>query len=197
MSLVRRRSDPPDPPRRDRPEGWAPYLDRGEKLLWEGAPAGGLKFKISDIFQSFFGLFFLGFSIFWIVMASSMSSNFDRGPGALFPLFGLPFVAVGAYLVFGRFFWKAWVRSKTRYALTDKRAIIATNTFSRKLQSYPIGPGTRIDYEPGEQATLWFAEEERRGNKGRRYTVKHGFEYISGGDEVYRLMRRVQEGEPT
>ena len=43
-----------------------------------------------------------------------------------------------------------------------------------------------------EEATIWFAEEERRTNKGRRYTVKHGFEYIPDGDKVYRLIRDVQ-----
>lgn len=196
MSVVRRRSGPPDPPRRERPESWDTYLDKGEKILWQGAPSGGLKLRASDIFQSLFGMFFLGFSIFWVVTATTMTGKSNApGPVMLFPLFGLPFVAVGAYLVFGRFFWKAYKRSKTRYALTDKRAIIATSVFGRKLESYPIGSGTRLDFEPGDPATIWFAEEERRGSKGRRYTVKHGFEYIPDGDEVYRLMRQVQQGE--
>jgi hypothetical protein len=196
MSVVRRRDGPPDPPRRERPESWDAYLDRGEKLLWEGAPAGGLKFRASDLVQSLFGLVFGGFAIFWITMASEMTSKGNApGPVAFFPLFGIPFVLVGAYMVFGRFFWKAYKRSKTRYALTDKRAIIASSAFGRKLKSYPISDGTRLEYEPGDAATIWFAEEERRGSKGRRYTVKHGFEYIPNGDEVYRLMRKVQQGE--
>ncbi len=196
MSVVRRRDAPPDPPRRERPEGWEPYLDRGEKILWEGAPVGGIRFRASDIFTSLFGLVFGGFAIFWITMASVITSKGNApGPFSFFPLFGLPFLAVGAYLAFGRFFWKAYKRSKTRYALTDKRAIVATSAFGRKLKSYPITAGTRLDYEPGDPATIWFAEEERRGSKGRRYTVKHGFEYILDGDDVYRLMRQIQQGE--
>ena len=197
MSVVRRRDGPPDPPRRETSEGWGPYLDRGERILWEGAPVRGIRVRGADIGKSLFGLFFFSFAVFWVYMASSMSRG-GPGPagfGLIFPLFGLPFVAVGAYLLFGQYFWKAYVRSRTRYALTDKRAIVATNALGRKLKSYPIGEGTRLEYEPGQEATIWFAEEERRGQKGRRYTVKHGFEYVEDGDELYRLMRRVQQGE--
>ncbi|MEM0988588.1 MAG: aspartate carbamoyltransferase catalytic subunit [Pseudomonadota bacterium] len=183
----------------DRPytSGWDPYLDPGEKVLWEGAPEPGLRFKLSDIPLSLFGCLFGGFAIFWIAMATSMSGGITRGPGAIittgFPLFGLPFLAVGAYFAFGRFFWAAYVRGKTRYALTNKRGIIASSAISRKLTSYPIDADTAIEFQPGAAATLYFAAEEKRGNKGRRYTVKHGFEYIRGGDEVYRLMRQVQQ----
>ena len=186
------------------PEGWGAYLDRDEKLLWEGAPATGLRFRASDLGKSVFGLFFLGFSIFWVAGASSVTSGFHTsglaaGPEGVFqffPLFGLPFVLVGAYMVFGQYLWNAYVRGKTRYALTDRRAIIAKSALGRSLKSWPINKRTRLELIPGDESTIWFAEEERRGNKGRRYTVKKGFEYITGGDQVYRLMREVQQGKP-
>ena len=175
--------------------GWAPYLDEGERLVWEGQPATGLRFRPSDLLQSGFGLIFFCFSVFWVSMAASSGGDGDGGVFRLiFPLFGLPFVAVGAYLLFGRFFWSAHVRRKTRYALTNKRAIVATSALGRSLKSWPITAETRLEFEPGDQATIWFHEEERRGSKGRRYTVKKGFEYVSGGDELYRLMRSVQQG---
>jgi len=174
--------------------GWDTYLDRGEKLLWEGAPKPGLRFKPSDLILSVSGGFFFAFSVFWISMASTMPSGMV-GFDLLFPLFGVPFVAVGAYLMVGRFFWEAHVRSKTRYALTTKRGIIARSAWGRTLKSYPIDDDTRIEFLPGETATLYFAREEKRGSKGARYTVQHGFEYIADGDEVYRLMRRIQQGE--
>ncbi len=174
--------------------GWDAYLDRGEKLLWEGAPLPGLRFKPSDIFISLFGAFFFGFAVFWISMASSMTSGMG-GFEILFPLFGLPFVAVGAYLMIGRFFWEAFVRTKTRYALTNKRGIVAKSAWGRSLKSWSITRNTEIEYLPGPAATLYFAKEEKRGSKGSRYTVKKGFEYIPDGDAVYRLMRQVQQGE--
>jgi hypothetical protein len=169
-------------------------LDRGEKLLWEGAPRAGLRFRGSDIFLSLFGCFFFAFAVFWMYMASG-AMGAPGGIGLVFPLFGLPFVAVGFYLMVGRFFWDSFVRSKTRYALTNKRAIVASSAWGRKLRSWPIHAGTRLEFEPGDEATIWFAEEVKRGSKGRTYTTKHGFEYVEGGDELYRLMRRVQQGE--
>lgn len=173
--------------------GWSPYLDRGEKLLWEGAPATGLRFRPSDIFLTLFGVFWLGFSLFWTFMAGTMGAAAGGG-FSLFGLFGLPFVAVGIYLVGGRFFWDSYARSRTRYALTDRRAIIARSAAGRSLKSWPIDDETRLDYEPGPEATIWFAEEIKRGSKGRTYTEKKGFEYISDGDKVYRLMRDIQQG---
>ena len=190
MTAVRR----PGAPSQPTPQGWDSYLDRGEKLLWEGAPRAGLRFRSSDIFLSLFGTFFFAFAVFWVYMASG-AMDMPGGFGVLFPMFGLPFVAVGLYLMVGRFFWNSYARSKTRYALTNKRAIIASSAMGRKLKSWPITSHTRLEYEPGEEATIWFAEELTRGSKGRTYTTKHGFEYVEGGDELYRLMRRVQQGE--
>ncbi|MEM7744480.1 MAG: aspartate carbamoyltransferase catalytic subunit [Pseudomonadota bacterium] len=179
--------------------GWAPYLDPDERLLWEGAPLPGIRFRASDIPKSLFGSFFGGFALFWIYMASTIGGNASgHGPTGvianLFPLFGLPFLAVGGYMAFERFFWEAYVRTKTRYALTDKRGFVAKSALGRKLESWPITPDTQLEYQPGEAATLFFAQEEKRGNKGRRYTVKRGFEYIANGEEIYRLMRQVQQG---
>ena len=174
------------------PGGWAPYLDPGEHLLWEGAPAHGIRIRGSDIVQSVFGVFFLGFSIFWVAMAGSMGGG-AGAMGMIFPLFGLSFVAVGAYLTIGHIFWKAHVRKHTAYALTTGRAIIAKSALGRSLRSFPISGGAELVYEPGEPATIWFARETRGTHKNRR-TVRHGFEYIADGDRVYHLMRAIQQG---
>ena len=174
------------------PGGWAPYLDPGEHLLWEGRPNTGLRFKPSDIFITIFGCFFGGFALFWIIMASAIGGDAPGGIGYLFPLFGLPFLLIGGYLAFGRFFWDSYARSKTVYALTTKRGIIARQTFGRSLKSYPIQKRTDIEYLPGPEATIYFAKEEKQGKNGR-YTVKRGFEHFNDGDTVYRLIRAIQQ----
>ncbi|MEL6999598.1 MAG: hypothetical protein AAFP68_15160, partial [Pseudomonadota bacterium] len=75
--------------------GWAPYLDEGERLVWEGRPATGLRVRPSDLLQSGFGLIFFCFSVFWVTMAASSGGAGEGGVFRLvFPLFGLPFVAV-------------------------------------------------------------------------------------------------------
>ncbi|WP_423065408.1 PH domain-containing protein [Devosia sp. CN2-171] len=89
----------------------------GERILWSGRPAQGLLFVPSDAFLIPFGLFFLGFSIFWIAMASNA--------GGAFFLFGIPFVVVGLFMSVGRFFVDAWLRQTMVYAVTDRRILIA------------------------------------------------------------------------
>lgn len=174
------------------PGGWASYLDPDEQLLWEGAPNPGVRFRAADLPIMIFGAFFGGFALFWIIMASWITGE-TGFVGYIFPLFGLPFLAVGIYLVVGRFFMDAYMRKRTRYALTTKRGIIATQAFARSLKSYPIDADTEVDYQPGEEASIFFATEFRRGSKGRTYSVRHGFEYIPGGDQVYRMIRAIQQ----
>lgn len=171
--------------------GWAPYLDRDELLLWEGQPASGLRFRPQDLFLTAFGLLFGGFAVFWMSAAIWMGAGDTMG--FVFVLFGLPFVAIGAYMAFGRYFVDSFRRARTRYALTDKRGIIATNAFGRSLVSHPIGRETEVEYLPGRESTIWFARTLRQGGKGRTWEEKKGFEYIPDGDHVYRLIRQIKE----
>lgn len=186
------RNTKPEPPRG---EGWEAYFDAGEHLVWQGQPNKGLRFRVETLMQSLFGVFFLAFAIFWMAMASGMSSGMPRefGPVSLFPLFGIPFVLVGFYMVIGNYFWKAYLRGRTRYALSNKRAFIATRGLRKDLKSWPIDAQTELVYEPGDESTIFFASSTKRvysKNSGSRTkTIRHGFEYINKGEEVYRKMR--------
>ena len=55
-----------------------------------------------------------------------------------FTIVPLIFIAVGAYMAVGRFFYDAWVRQRTAYAFTKDRALILTRVFSESLVSLPI-----------------------------------------------------------
>ena len=169
---------------------WRPFLATGEKIVWEGRPVPGFKVSKTSLLKSGFGVFFLLFSIFWVASAAGMGSG--RGGSGFFPLFGLPFVAVGAYLTFGHFYWEKWKRSHTTYALSDRRAFIATDLFGKSLDSYPIEPDTVLTFEPGFPPTVYFAEKHRRTKNGS-YTVPIGFERIDEGETVYRLLLTIQE----
>ena len=178
------------------PPGWEGLLDRDEVILWQGRPSGAVVVRGSDIFESVFGLFFAGFAVFWISMASSMGTP-RSAPGVfqLFPLFGLPFLLIGLHKAFGRFFWQAYVRSKTNYTLTNKRGFIATAVLGhRKLKSYPVGDELELEQGPRGD-TLWFAARRysRRNRNGRRrtYTKRIGFELIEDGRRVMRLAREA------
>ena len=59
----------------------------------------------------------------------------------------------GLYLVFGRFFADAYSRARTFYGVTDKRLIIVTGSFSRRVRS--------LAWQSLPEATL-----TKRGNNG-------------------------------
>jgi hypothetical protein len=46
-------------------EAWHDYLDPGERLLWTGAPAQGLRFTLEGAVGSLGGLFVLAFALLW------------------------------------------------------------------------------------------------------------------------------------
>jgi Bacterial PH domain len=104
-------------------------LGRSERLLWTGKPRGGICFRGQDLLAVPFSLMWCGFAIFWeagVVMS---------GAPFFFRLLGIPFVAIGLYLVLGRFFVDAFVRSKTFYGVTNERVLIVTAVFDRRTRS--------------------------------------------------------------
>lgn len=171
-------------------ESWDDFLESGENLLWQGAPARGLRFSGKGLLLSLFGLVFLSFSVFWVGMASFMTAG--EPMGMLFPLFGAPFVLVGLWLVVGHWIYDAYKRKRTRYALTTKRALIARTVLGRKMESYPISKDTQITLVSGTLDTVNFAERVYR-NKDGDNVVPIGFRFIEDGQKVYNLLRDVRE----
>lgn len=136
-------------------------LRPGEKLLWKGKPAMGLKLRSSDLFQIPFSLFWGGFVLFWMFGAINATSQNQTDPIAyIFPLFGLPFVAMGMYLIIGRFFVDAKIRANTDYAVTTERAIIVSGVFSRNVKSLNLKsiPDISLSEKPDGSGTITFAE---------------------------------------
>jgi hypothetical protein len=89
----------------------------GEIIAWSGRPADGLMFRPADLFLIPFSVFWVGFVVVWTVAAASAA-----GP---FAAFGLLFVLAGLTMMGGRFWLDAWLRARTRYAVTDRRILIS------------------------------------------------------------------------
>ncbi len=119
-------------------------LTSGERLIWTGRPKQGVIFRSHDLFFIPFSLLWCGFAIFWETMAILMNVNDIGIIGIIFPIFGLPFVLVGLYLVFGRFFYDAKKRRNTFYGLTDKRIIIITDVFCKIIKTIELKTLTEI-----------------------------------------------------
>jgi hypothetical protein len=112
------------------PSGERWWLQFNEQTLWEGTPDPTVIFAKQDRILVPFSLLWTGFALFWETGAS-VAGWF---PGAIF---GLVFVAVGLYMVIGRFFYKRWDRRRTQYVVTNRRALVLRSG-GRSLQEAPI-----------------------------------------------------------
>ena len=115
------------------------HLDVGENLLWSGKPKAGIVFTNADIFLIPFSLLWCGFAIFWLM------TTIGVGAPLFFTLFGIPFVIIGLFIVFGRFLIDQKRRSNTIYGLTEKRVIIKSGVFSKKVRSLSVSNLTDIE----------------------------------------------------
>jgi len=185
--------------------GWDGILVEGEEILWQGRPDGQIVWRSLLAPETAFGVFFTGFAAVWIKMASWIGSAAPDTGGVIdiFPLFGLPFVLIGLYMIVGRIFADAYLRRGTHYTLTNLDTYIATNVFGRKkLKNYPISAGQQVTLEDGTPGSVWFATETvattrtttingRQSQRTGTSQRKIGFRRIDDAREVYGIMRQL------
>jgi len=110
----------------------------GERLLWTGQPDPRVIFERVDIFLVPFSLLWGGFALAWEAGVLGLGV-FGEGHRSAVPwffvLWGIPFVLVGLYFIAGRFFYKAWRKRRTYYALTNKRALVLVEGRGRTLRA--------------------------------------------------------------
>ena len=110
-----------------------PFLLAGEHVTWTGRPARGFRLYANDIFLVPFSLMWGGFAVFWEL------SVLGQGGPSFFSAWGVPFVVIGFYIVFGRFVVDAWIRGRTVYALTNQRALLLRRLTGEKLLTSRLG----------------------------------------------------------
>lgn len=147
-----------------------------------------------------------GFAIIW-EFAAIYGTYKARGhapagfPLFAFPLFGVPFVIIGLYLIFGRFFVDAKVRARTTYGVTNDRIIIISGLFSQQVKSMQIrtisdislteksdGSGTII-FGPSLFGNFFAGGSWLGGIRNS----PPSFEMIDRAKEVYETIRRSQK----
>ncbi len=178
-------------------------LGSGERLVWSGQPRRGIRLTPADIFVIPFSLFWCGFSIFWVYMA--LKATKSAGPaGVVFPLFGLPFVAIGLHMVFGRFIADARVRERTFYGITSERIIIVSGLSARQTKSLNLRTLTDISLteRPDGSGTITFGSTHPLGHwipsgaftwPGAGQYAPPAFDMIDRAKEVYEIIRRTQK----
>jgi hypothetical protein len=171
-------------------------LEPGERLLWSGRPRLGLMLRASDAIAIPFSLFWCGFAIFWEWGVISI----DRAPW-FFKLWGIPFVAVGLYLVFGRFVVDAYQRGRTFYGITDQRAVILIEGLRRTVRTLALQGLTEIEFAEGRggRGTLTFGRDALGAYRGFALrgwpgsaALAPSFEGIENASEVLRAIRKAQ-----
>jgi hypothetical protein len=119
----------------------------GETLLWTGQPSSRVIFHKEDLFLIPFSLMWGGFAIFWELGVTGSFGQLRTAP-FFFTLWGIPFVVIGQYLIWGRFIYSAWKKRKIVYGLTARRVLILDTAWKRSLQA------TYIDQIPVIEKTL-------------------------------------------
>ena len=150
--------------------GWQQYraehleqmLQAGEHILWQGKPVKA-KYVIRGWPMSCFGVFFLGFALFWTVTAffGTRSIPAEGDPMSLlfryaFPAFGLPFIFVGSGLTFGHFIVAAAVWRNTEYALTNRRVLIRSGARTVTVTTTELADVTGLTVTGGAVGSLAF-----------------------------------------
>jgi hypothetical protein len=155
-----------------------------EEVLWVGRPRQGLHLTPLDAFQIPFSLMWGGFAIFWETQVLRM------GAPLFFALWGMPFVAVGLYLIAGRFFVDRALRARTYYGLTSGRVIVVKAGRRRAITSVDLGAEPRFHLSEGRRGRgtiAWGSASSRRIP-----AVPNRFEGIEDARAVYSKLLEAQ-----
>ena len=171
-------------------------------------PKQGVVVYPGDIFMLPIGLGWISFGIIWIVLVLTSDTIF------LSAFFGAVIAAIGVYIVIGKSFVDAHLRSQTCYGLTDQRAIIIHGGAGQRIMSIPIKRHTDIILHDGSHDTgtitfgrlPWFVLPWYRdiywcffGSLRwmpllSLYRLPARFEFIENAKDVYGKVLTVQEG---
>lgn len=160
--------------------GWQGILDSGERILWQGQPDRRFRVDFGNLRGVVPGFAITCFSLFWMYQAAKGS--------IFFAMFGLIFLFAGLRQFFGPIIMPAFLRSRSWYTLTDRRAIVATDLpfRGRRLTSYPIDRDTPVELVSGDPPSILFGhpavDRSRRG----------AFSHIPEADHVMSLIHQIQ-----
>ena len=169
--------------------GWTDMPGDGETVLWQGRPDARIVWNDIVSAQGAAGLLITGISLLGLSGLGNLAFGDGVGVNRLFafPLFHLPFLLVGLYLMLGPIFRDAYLRGRTWYKLTNR---------------YPFEEMSSPDLHDDAPGSVFFAEESRvhrynadrhsgpsRGTRTRTVRIPIGFRRIDDAPRVYRLIQ--------
>jgi hypothetical protein len=120
-----------------------------ERLIWADRPALRAR-GTPAIGRILFGLAFGGFAVFWTSAAWMMTHRVHDGLfGVFFPLFGVPFIVVGAGMVLGGL--RSWLdKGSTVYAISSERVLIISGGARKTVRSLDLKAIRGVERVEGE-----------------------------------------------
>ena len=174
---------------------WAmPHLTPGEHILWRGKPQRFTPFTRDDVFQIPFGLFALGFSVFWewnVLKHLPLSSDNPQLLffGIFFNLFGIAFVLMGLYLGIGRFFHRAYLLKHTSYVITTQKVLRLWKKKVDMLQSDRLPEFSVREHRDGLKSIVFDKTQYKR--KQSFVDGAFALEYLSDAERALRAINTI------
>jgi hypothetical protein len=175
----------------------------GESILWAGRPNPSVIFHSDDWYLIPFSLFWVAFTSFW---EWGVSGHFgkqpDSGPSLFMMVWGIPFILVGQYLLWGRYLYDGWLKRRTYYGVTSKRILIVQDGWNHKSRFNYIDVLPTIQKDGADNGTLWFGPKHP-AVAGRWQTTRTTSRFSVGDtpifadiddvDSVYRMVLDLRE----
>ena len=117
-------------------------------------------------------------------------------------IWGIPFIVIGQYMIWGRFFYDGWLKRRTYYGITNRRLIVLQESTKRKICSMYIDKIPSIERNGSFTGTLCFGTKYPMIDGGRRRTQNWSrfyvgdvpvFADIDDADSVYQLILDLSE----
>jgi len=169
-------------------------------------------FHAEDWYTIPFSLVWGGFAIFWETGALGFWGHNSKGSPHLFmALWGIPFIVIGQYMIWGRFVYDGWLKRRTYYGITNRRLIVLQEATKRKSCSMYLDAIPSVERNGSFTGTLSFGTKypivpgrSRKNLNLSRFYVGDVpvFADIDDAESVYRLIldlsakARTRQNEP-
>ncbi len=168
-------------------------LESDERMEWIGQPNPS-RYRWQALPIMIFGLFWTGFSVFWVCGAlyGVLSSSHSK-VAFLFPLFGLPFVLIGIGMLLAPV-WLCRQAKKTVYLLTDRRAVIIRGGRSFSAESFTWDRVRNREFRESSNGSGDIIFERRiisKSSRGQSSQMEVGFLGIDRVREVETLLKTL------